>query len=192
MIGFFYSKDVMIPIQVIDITKSTEGTRIVGRQVQANIRATDAVATTVDQKVTDGAGDAIADGAGNTLVVIVPRFEFPTGVAIADQTWTQFQEITPVQLPLVEVEGEGDVVYSLLDVPDGIYIDHRNRMAGIPQTSQSATEGTYRATDAEGNTIDLTFDAAVTAVTLDSETITDGAGDAIADGAGDTLITVAC
>ena len=192
VIGFFYSKDVMIPIQVIDITKSTEGTRIVGRQVQANIRATDAVATTVEQKALDGAGNAIADGAGNVLVVIVPRFEFPTGVAIADQTWTQFQEITPVQLPLVEVEGEGDVVYSLIDVPAGIYIDHRNRMAGIPQTSQSATEGTYRATDGEGNTIDLTFDATVTAVTVESQKALDGAGNAIADGAGNVIITVAC
>ena len=198
IIAFHYA-GLLIPLQAMEVTANINGVRIIGRQVTANI-APEAEAQRIDPTesfdILSGDGNPVlVDGAGNTAIfwgdernAIDKAPAFAADASIADQSWTQYQQITPVQMPKVIDDGNGDVEYSLESVAEGIYLDARLRIVGAPQDAKSAT-AIYRATDKEGKTVELMFDTTATAVSIQSMRTLSGTGDPVlVDGAGNVAI----
>ena len=185
IIGFNYAGELLFSLKVMDITYGLKASRIIGRQVALDIVAEPelpALDPNETFRTTDGDGAPLLV-AGNGDVALfwgdvrnaIPKVPaFASGVSIPDQNWTQFERITPVQLPTLEDEGHGDVKYELIGADDEIYLDERLRIVGIPQFPQSATQITYRATDIAGVSVELAFDATVGAASRESRRTIDG------------------
>ena len=90
---------------------------------------------------------------------LLPSFGDAT---LADRTWTQRQAITAFTLPAA-TGGDGDLTYALTpDLPAGVVRDAATReVSGTPTAALAATTYTWAATDADGDTVELTFTAAV-------------------------------
>ncbi len=97
------------------------------------------------------------DGVAATVVVTVDDDETDTAPSFdgqaQDREWTADRPITTVTLPEA-TGGNGDLTYTLSpDPPEGVTFDPGTRtLAGTPKSPQNATEYTYTATDADGNT----------------------------------------
>ena len=201
IIGFYYVENLLMPLQVMEVTHNINNTQILGRQVSLNItpepepvavdpnESFDTTTGTGDSILVAGNGDVIQYW-GDPLNTIAKAPAFAAGASIADQTWTQFQRIPRLELPAVEDEGHGDVQYELVNAPLGISFDADLRVPhGAPQQPQGATTLTLRATDKAGEVAELTFDASVAAASRDSRRTTTGTGDPIlVAGNGDVII----
>ncbi len=96
-----------------------------------------------------------------------PSVALPTFGAgsIVNQTWTQGQEIDPLQFPQA-TGGTGTLIYSLSPAaPSGLLYDaSAYRLSGIPSQTQTQTQYAWTATDENGATATLTFSITVTDV----------------------------
>ena len=185
IIGFNYAGELLFSLKVMDITYGLKASRIIGRQVAVNIKAAPelpALDPNETFRTTDGDGMPLLV-AGNGDVALfwgdvrnaIPKAPaFASDASIPNQQWTQFERITPVQMPALEDEGHGEVKYELIGADDEIYLDERLRIVGIPQLPQSATRMKYRATDIAGVSVELAFDATVSATSRESRRTTDG------------------
>ncbi len=108
--------------------------------------------------------DADGDTAELTFDIEVYADLLPSfgDAALADRTWTQRQAITAFTLPAA-TGGDGDLTYALTpDLPAGVVRDAATReVSGTPTAALAATTYTWAATDADGDTVELTFTAAV-------------------------------
>ena len=83
------------------------------------------------------------------------------GSTVADQSYTQGQSITALQLPAA-TGGDGTLTYSTSTLPRGLtFSAARRQIAGTPSATGTTTV-TYTATDSDGDTATLTFDIVVT------------------------------
>ena len=201
IIGFYYVENLLMPLQVMEVTHNINNTQILGRQVSLNItpepepvavdpnESFDTTTGTGDSILVAGNGDVIQYW-GDPLNTVAKAPAFAAGASIADQTWTQFQRIPRLELPAVEDEGHGDVEYELVGAPLGISFDAQLRVpTGAPQQTQGTTTLTLRATDTAGEVAELTFDVSVAAASRDSRRTTTGTGDPIlVAGNGDVII----
>ena len=81
---------------------------------------------------------------------------------IADQDYTRNTAIATLTLPAA-TGGNGTLTYSLSpNAPAGLNFDATNRtLTGTPSVVQDATQYTYTATDADGDTASLTFNITI-------------------------------
>ncbi len=90
---------------------------------------------------------------------------FADGASVADVMSTAGTAIDPIELPAVlDGTGEGDVAYSVSELPAGLAFDAATRMlSGEPAevSEKTVVEVTYTATDSEGATATLTFSITV-------------------------------
>ena len=112
-------------------------------------------------------GDDEAEDIVDALEKLAPSFGDKT---IADQTYTQNDEITKLSLPEA-TGGEAPLTYSLEpDLPTGLSFDATAReITGTPTVAAAKKEYTYTATGANDFLADLTFMITVTAVTQSVE-----------------------
>ncbi len=122
------------------------------------------------------AADVVTDAGGNGNLAsetisgrldLLPSF---AGVSVEDKTYTVNTEITAETLPEA-TGGDGPLTYSLAPVLSaGLAFDAGTRLlSGTPTAAQSATTYTYSATDADGDTVSLTFAITVKAESLEAE-----------------------
>ena len=120
--------------------------------------------TSFTYTVTDGDGDT-AMLTFDIEVAAEPRPAFAQGAAIANQSWTAGTAISTLQLPAA-TGGNAPLTYSLTPttLPTGLTFDATARtLAGTPTAAFSKTSFTYTVTDANGDTVTLTFDIEVAA-----------------------------
>ena len=90
---------------------------------------------------------------------------FADGASVADVMSTAGTAIDPIELPAVlDGTGEGDVAYSVSELPAGLAFDAATRtLSGEPVevSEKTVVEVTYTATDSEGATATLTFSITV-------------------------------
>ena len=114
------------------------------------------VATTYTWRATDADGDA----AQLTFTITVAEDLSPTfGVqTIGDKSWVQRKAIDSFTLPSAS-GGDGTLTYTLSPgLPDGVSRHATTRVvSGAPSAAMSSTEYTWRATDADGDAVQLTF-----------------------------------
>ena len=190
IVGFHYA-GLTFALRIMEISYGLRSTRIVGRQVTANITPAvevpmadpnetyRTVSGTGNPILVAGNGD-VALFVGNELNLAPKAPAFASGESIGDQNWTQFARVSVLTLPKVEDEGNGDVVYSLSPILDGMFFDPISlKVSGAPQGSQATTEVTYTATDRNGETDSLMFDATVSVVSRESRRTLSGTGDPI-------------
>ena len=103
-------------------------------------------------------------------VDLMPSFGSAT---IPDQSWTQNRAITALTLPSA-TGGDGTLIHELAPAPpEGVAFDPVTReVSGTPTVSAERTMHTWRATDADGDTAELTF--AITVVPDRVPEFTDG------------------
>ena len=112
-------------------------------------------ATGYTYKVTDGDGET----AELTFTIAIannpPSFGQET---VPAQVYTENMEIDTVTLPVAS-GGDGTLTYTLTpEPPAGLSLDAAARtITGTPTEPQDATEYTYKATDGDGETAELTF-----------------------------------
>ena len=76
---------------------------------------------------------------------------------IADKSWTQRQQITGFTLPTA-TGGDGPLTYSLSPaLPNGLSQNASHRVTGTPSGHQAAATYTWKATDVDGDSAELTF-----------------------------------
>lgn len=94
------------------------------------------------------------------------------GATIPDQTWVQYEPLTPLTLPAAS-GGDGVVAYGLTPaLPAGLSFDLASRVLwGTPSTPRPATRYTYTATDETGNVAALSFLIAVNGAARDDAAI---------------------
>ena len=95
---------------------------------------------------------------------------FADGETIADQNYIMGTAIPATTLPAVETDGNGATTYTLTPaLPVGLTFDAASReLSGTPTTAAVVTGYTYTATDADDDTVTLTFDITVVADTAPS------------------------
>ena len=116
-------------------------------------------ATTYTWKATDTDGDA----AELTFTIAIAEDLSPSfgSESIANQTWTQNQQITALTLPTA-TGGDGSLTYALSPaLPSGVSKNASHEVSGTPTGHQTATTYTWKATDADGDTAELTFTIAI-------------------------------
>ena len=111
-------------------------------------------ATTYTWKATDADGDAVE----LTFTITIAEDLAPTfSATIPNQTWTQRQAITAFTLPTA-TGGDGNLTYALSPaLPDGVSKSDSHQVSGTPTGHQAATTYTWKATDADGDAVELTF-----------------------------------
>ncbi len=111
-------------------------------------------ATTYTWKATDADGDAVE----LTFTITIAEDLSPSfSTTISDKTWTQRQAITAFTLPTA-TGGDGSLTYALSPtLPAGVSKDDNHRISGTPTGHQAATTYTWKATDADGDAVELTF-----------------------------------
>ena len=112
-------------------------------------------ATTYTWKATDGDGDV----AQLTFTITIAEDLAPSfgAATIANQTWTQNQQITAFTLPTAS-GGDGSLTYTLSpSLPAGVSKNASHRVSGTPTVYQAETTYTWKATDGDGDTAQLTF-----------------------------------
>ncbi len=117
-------------------------------------------ATPYTYTATDADGETASLTFNITIVAdIQPSFG---GATVGNQTYTQGVAITTLNLPEA-TGGNAPLTYSLSpDAPTGLTFDATNRtLTGTPSAAQNATDYTYTATDADGDTTSLTFDITI-------------------------------
>ena len=131
-------------------------------------------ATTYTWKVTDADGDA----AQLTFTISIAQDLAPSFGAqrIGNKTWTQRQAITPFTLPTAS-GGDGSLTYALSPVlPGGVVKNNSHRVSGTPSVALASTEYTWKATDADGDEVELTFTISIDGIpTFGTQTISDKA-----------------
>ena len=136
-----------------------------------NYSTTQKVTVNMAANPTDGAATVTLTAAGGnyaglTATVAVTANALPSfgDKTIADQDYTQNTAIPTLNLPEA---GGGDtpLTYTLTPTPPaGLTFDATARtLTGAPTGTQAATEYTYTATDANGDTAELTFDIRIAA-----------------------------
>ena len=109
------------------------------------------------------ATDADGDAAELTFTITVAEDlvpSFPT--TVADQNWRQRRAIDGFTLPLA-TGGNAPLVYALSPaLPAGVSKNAGHAVSGAPTRVQRPTAYTWRVTDADGDTAQLTFTIAVT------------------------------
>ncbi len=128
-------------------------------------------AATYTWKATDADGDAVE----LTFTITIAEDLSPTfSTTIANQTWTQNQAITAFTLPTA-TGGDGQLTHTLTPaLPTGTTKNATHEVSGTPTTHQAATTYTWKATDADGDTAELTFTITIAedlAPTFGSQTI---------------------
>ena len=99
--------------------------------------------------------NAIATGNQFLLAIAEPDL-IPVAPALSDQTGIQNTAITPLILP-VGTSGNGDLVYTIANLPAGLVFDDSTRgITGTPTADQVKTV-TYTVTDEDGSTNSSTF-----------------------------------
>ena len=144
--------------------------------------------TTLTFELTVTAGGASATDAVTITVLTRSRGGEESGptfgdATIADQTWTQHVEIPAFTFPTA-TGGSGTVTYDLSPaLPAGVIRDAAtHEVTGTPTVAQGQTTYTWTATDANGDTADLTFTITVLARSFGREELGPTFGDAtIAD-----------
>ena len=109
------------------------------------------------------ATDADGDTADLTFSITVIEDLAPSfSTTISDQSWVQAQQIASLTLPTA-TGGDGSLTYDLSPaLPDGVSKNASHEISGTPLVSQAATSHTWTATDADGDTAELTFSITVT------------------------------
>ena len=85
---------------------------------------------------------------------------FAEGAMINDVASTAGTEISAMALPEAS-GGEGDITYSVSDLPAGLSFDAATRMVSGTPEAEGTTAVTYTATDGAGATVTLTFSITV-------------------------------
>ncbi len=119
--------------------------------------ATTTPATDYTYKVTDSNGDS-DETMFSISVLADTEPSFGGGETIDDQEYIAVSQITPVTLP-VATGGNPPLTYSIAPVlPTGLNFNANTRvLSGTPAAATSETEYTYRATDLDEDTAELTF-----------------------------------
>ena len=86
---------------------------------------------------------------------------FPADASIAARTFAKDAAISGETALPEAAGGDGAIAYSLHGAPDGITLSGARILQGTPTTEGSATV-TYRATDADGDTAELSFQITIT------------------------------
>ena len=110
-------------------------------------------------KVTDGDGET----AELTFTIAIANNPPSFGEeAVGDQSYTESTGIGTVNLPAAS-GGDGALTYTLMpDLPAGLSFDAAARtISGTPTEPQAETGYTYKATDGDGETAELTFTIAI-------------------------------
>ena len=117
--------------------------------------------TTFTWSVTDEDGDVTSL---TFTIMILPELplQFPSSAKIEDQIFLQNDLIKPIDLPAAR-GGDGELTYSLSpNLPTGLTLQLAERqIAGTPTVVLSRTTFTWRVTDEENASADLTFDMSV-------------------------------
>ena len=110
--------------------------------------------TTYTWKATDTDGDA----AELTFTITIAEDLSPSfSTTIGNKTWTQNQAITAFTLPTA-TGGDGSLTYALTPaLPAGVSKNASHEVSGTPTGHQTATSYTWKATDADGDAVELTF-----------------------------------
>ncbi|MDE2732886.1 MAG: putative Ig domain-containing protein [Gemmatimonadota bacterium] len=85
---------------------------------------------------------------------------FAEGAMISDVASTAGTAVSAMELPAA-AGGEGDITYSVSDLPAGLTFDAATRMVSGTPEAEGTTEVTYTATDGAGATVTLTFSITV-------------------------------
>ncbi len=85
---------------------------------------------------------------------------FADGAMINDVASTAGTAVSAMELPAAS-GGEGDITYSVSDLPAGLSFDAATRMISGTPEAEGTTEVTYTATDGAGATVTLTFSITV-------------------------------
>ena len=85
---------------------------------------------------------------------------FAEGAMIAPVASTAGTAVSEMELPAAS-GGEGDITYSVSDLPAGLSFDPATRMLSGTPEAEGTTEVTYTATDGAGETVTLTFSITV-------------------------------
>ena len=85
---------------------------------------------------------------------------FADGAMINDVASTAGTAVSAMELPAAS-GGEGDITYSVSDLPAGLSFDAATRMISGTPEAEGITEVTYTATDGAGATVTLTFSITV-------------------------------
>ena len=119
--------------------------------------------------------NAIATGDEFLLAIAEPDL-IPVAPALSDQTGIQNTAITPLILP-VGTGGNGDLVYSIANLPSGLAFNATTRkITGTPTTAEVKTV-TYTVTDEDGSTDSSTFTFTIAAdLTPSAPTVSDQTG----------------
>ena len=124
-------------------------------------------ATTYTYKATDTDGDT-AELTFTITIAADLRPVFAADASIADQSYTQNTRIAELTLPAA-TGGNGELSYTLTGpggagLPAGLRFDAAMRkLGGTPTATQAATTYTWTATDADGDTAELTFTITIAA-----------------------------
>ncbi len=121
------------------------------------------------------ATDADGDKVSLTFDIVVDAVPTFGSHSIGDKSWTQGESISSFTLPAA-TGGDGALSYSLSPaLPGGVSRHATTRVvSGTPDAGMSSTEYTWKAEDADGDEVSLTFDIEVDAVpTFGSQTIDD-------------------
>lgn len=139
VVTFAYAGEILMPIRIIDIQHIQTGGRNPRRETH-----------TIGQEIKP-----------------LPRVSFGTA-SVMDQTWTQYEQITPFTLPPA-ANDKASYVYRLEGLPTGVTYDPETReVTGVPIGIQSLTPVRYIVTDADNPTWtdELTFNIAVNRAAL--------------------------
>ena len=158
--------------------------RLSGRPINAQS------ATECSYTATDEAGNR---SVGLTFTISVLDTTAPSfGANIANQVYTQDEEITAVVLPAATdavSTTEVSLTYELSGLPTGLTFEESTRtISGTPTSAQLAIEYSYTATDEAGNTsVGLTFMITVNPHAAPTVTITEGSSVTVDEGEMTTL-----
>ena len=98
----------------------------------------------------------ISDGMMDDDMPAPDPLAFAEGAMINDVASTAGTEVAAMELPAAS-GGEGDITYSVSDLPAGLSFDAATRMLSGTPEAEGSTEVTYTATDGAGATVTLTF-----------------------------------
>ena len=102
----------------------------------------------------------IADGMMDPTDPPMDPLAFAEGAMISDVASTAGTAVSDMELPAAS-GGEGDITYSVSDLPAGLTFDPATRMVSGTPEAEGTTEVSYTATDGAGATVTLTFSITV-------------------------------